>query len=156
MPTFIISDTKPVKKPDVINVTDYLKEQDVVTQNAGHLLFHTAPTNPVHPHLDNGFVGAAFQAYSYHHGLILRPDDVWLALMIAFASYVNAHAEEMRLLFVSHDGKKQIDVKTNGSLANVDWNHIIKSFSNTINEYTKDQIRNWIEPDFRPRPTMID
>lgn len=32
----------------------------------------------------NGFIGAAFKAYSNHHHLSFTPDDVWIAIATAF------------------------------------------------------------------------
>lgn len=59
----------------------------------------------------NGFVNAAIRAYSGHHHLRIRPDDVWLAILTQFSSYINAHAEELRGSFVAHKGKKELVVE---------------------------------------------
>jgi len=45
------------------------------------------------------------QAYTYHHRLILRPEDFWLAILVQLSSFINEHAKELRDLFVKHDGK---------------------------------------------------
>jgi hypothetical protein len=31
----------------------------------------------------NGLVGAVIEAYTKHHVLVLRPDDVWLSIMVS-------------------------------------------------------------------------
>ncbi|KID60294.1 uncharacterized protein G6M90_00g080060 [Metarhizium brunneum] len=41
----------------------------------------------------NGFVWAAINAYSSHHHLCIRPEDVWFAIITQVGFYVNAHAE---------------------------------------------------------------
>jgi len=32
----------------------------------------------------NGFVHAAILAYSLHHDLVIRPDDVWISILVQF------------------------------------------------------------------------
>ncbi|KAG8797798.1 hypothetical protein FRB91_008370, partial [Serendipita sp. 411] len=51
----------------------------------------------------NGFVDAVVEAYNNHHHLIIRPDDVWCAILSQFNLYVNANAEELRSKFVAHE-----------------------------------------------------
>src|SRR5436190_1799082 len=52
------------------------------------------------PSFNNGFVGTALRAYNGHHRLILRPDDIWIAILTQFNLFVNARAENLRHLFV--------------------------------------------------------
>jgi hypothetical protein len=58
----------------------------------------------------NGFVHSAIRAYNAHHHLRLRPDDVWIAILSQLSIYVNKHAEALRSIFVSHQGKKALDL----------------------------------------------
>ena len=37
----------------------------------------------------NGFFQALSLAYNKHHILVLRPDDVWLAILVQFNFFVN-------------------------------------------------------------------
>ncbi|CAK4612644.1 hypothetical protein LEN26_005444 [Aphanomyces euteiches] len=53
----------------------------------------------------NGFVHGVIQAYSRHHNLEIRPDDVWLAIMVQFGLYVNGNAEKLRSALVKHKGQ---------------------------------------------------
>jgi hypothetical protein len=55
---------------------------------------------------DGGLVHALEAAYSNHRHLILRPDDVWHAILTQFSIYVNKNSESLRGSFVSHDGQK--------------------------------------------------
>ncbi|KAJ6575578.1 hypothetical protein DFH09DRAFT_1311646 [Mycena vulgaris] len=48
----------------------------------------------------NGLVHTVISAYNKHHNLILRPDDVWIAILTQFNFYVNANAELFRANFV--------------------------------------------------------
>ncbi|KAH9918195.1 uncharacterized protein BXZ73DRAFT_105321 [Epithele typhae] len=58
----------------------------------------------------SGFVSTVVEAYGQHHHLVLRPDDVWIAILVQLSFYVNAHAEELRQYFVAHQGKKELFV----------------------------------------------
>ncbi|CDO68663.1 hypothetical protein BN946_scf184790.g12 [Trametes cinnabarina] len=88
----------------------------------------------------NGFVRTVLDAYAMHHHLILRPDDVWIAILTQLCFYVNAHAEELRGHFVAHDGKKELILMTRKIHENVvdstlvEW--ILPDFSTTT---TKDR-----------------
>ncbi|KAJ7856646.1 hypothetical protein B0H14DRAFT_3864875 [Mycena olivaceomarginata] len=59
----------------------------------------------------NGFVDTVVSAYNQHHALVLRPDDVWIAILTQFNFFVNARAELLRANFVAHDGSKALVVK---------------------------------------------
>ncbi len=99
--------------------------------------------------MGNGFVGTIFQAYSQHRHLVLRPDDVWLAITTALSLYVNHHAEEMRHTFVEHEGKKELTVSTVANdIHSVNWNYLIDQFAEEIEKNTKNDIRSWLEPNF--------
>ena len=100
------------------------------------------------PPLGNGFVGTIFQAYREHRHLVLRPDDVWLAITTALSLYVNNHAEEMRHTFVEHEGKKEIKVEAGGDVYSADWNSIMHQFAEEIENNTRSDVRSWLEPNF--------
>lgn len=38
----------------------------------------------------NGFVTAAVQAYSSHHHLVIRPDNVWISILTQFSLYIRS------------------------------------------------------------------
>lgn len=70
--------------------------------------------------LKQGLVGLVSEAYCKHHNLVLRPDDIWQAILTQFSFYVNAHAEELRSKFVPHEGKKELVVQDGGGLFTTD------------------------------------
>ncbi len=74
--------------------------------------FSTQP--PIHSSA-NGFVRAVIAAYCDHHHLTIRPEDVWFAILTQLSFFVNAYGEELRSFFVSHDGRKELEVMDNGS-----------------------------------------
>ncbi|KAE9388072.1 hypothetical protein BT96DRAFT_927257 [Gymnopus androsaceus JB14] len=53
-------------------------------------------------HQNNGLVNTLLKAYSAHHAVSIRPDDVWITILTQFSFFVNANAEELRDKFVAH------------------------------------------------------
>lgn len=56
----------------------------------------------------NGFVWAAYHAYSEHYHLIIRPEDVWFAILTQLSFHINANAEQLRNFFVQHTGQQEL------------------------------------------------
>lgn len=148
MPTFKVADTKPDHKRTPVDMKLLLSMTSQIQQKKGTILTYSSPEYPVMASFENGFVGTLYDAYSQHHALVLRPDDIWIAITMAFANYVDYHAEEMRKSFVSHDGKKELVVGVNTSIKTMDWDDLIRQFSNLIDANTKDDVRAWLEPNF--------
>ena len=53
----------------------------------------------------NGLVDTVLAAHDQHHALVLRPDDIWLAIVTQFSFFVNKHAKQLRGRFVAHTGQ---------------------------------------------------
>jgi hypothetical protein len=97
----------------------------------------------------HGLVGTVMQAYNWHHNLILRPDDIWIAILVQFNLYVNAHAEELRHLFVEHSGKKHLIIDAIGTRYSVDFGALSNQMSQLIQKNVLDaDLRRWLIPDF--------
>jgi hypothetical protein len=108
-----------------------------------------------------GFPAAAFKAYNEHQHLEIRPDDIWLSILTQFNLYVNAHAEELRDMFVAHEGKKDLtivdfsDLKGNAAFG-VDWGKFSYKMTTMIADNIKDpSLREWMLPSFTTT-TKID
>ncbi|KAG9196293.1 hypothetical protein G6011_01414 [Alternaria panax] len=98
---------------------------------------------------NNGFVHAAFTAYSRHHHLIIRPEDVWFAILSQLNIYINANAEALRDHFVSHQGQKELKVEEVGNIHTVDFGVLARRMTALIQENIKDpNLRDWIMPAF--------
>ncbi|KAJ7198964.1 hypothetical protein GGX14DRAFT_664609 [Mycena pura] len=69
----------------------------------------------------NGFVGTVISAYNEHHALIIRPDDVWIAILCQFNFFVNTNAELLCANFVAHEGKKELEIIAEGSRYTIDF-----------------------------------
>ena len=80
----------------------------------------------------NGLVDTAVTAYNGHHHLVIRPDDVWITILTQFSLYVNANAEMLRHYFVSHDGKKHLDICAIGTRYTVDFGEMAQQMSDLI------------------------
>lgn len=93
----------------------------------------------------NGFVWAAYHAYSSHHHLRIRPEDVWFAILTQLSFFINAHAEELRSFFVAHEGQKDLEVISDiadfGAMA-TQMTHMIAK--NVIDP----ELREWVMPAF--------
>lgn len=97
----------------------------------------------------NGFVHAAWYAYSYHHHLTIRPDDIWFAILSQLNFYINANAEALRSHFVAHEGQKELVIKDIGSMATLDYGLFARQMTLLIQENVKDpDFRDWIMPTF--------
>ncbi|KAL7908032.1 hypothetical protein GGI35DRAFT_453182 [Trichoderma velutinum] len=98
----------------------------------------------------NGFVDGIIRAFQQDLHLVLRPDDIWLAITVQLSFYINAHAEELRSFFVEHEGKKQLVVDLSPqTMINLDIAYAAKLFTGLIQENVRDpDLKSWLLPDF--------
>ncbi|KAJ7758327.1 hypothetical protein B0H16DRAFT_1370536 [Mycena metata] len=96
----------------------------------------------------NGFVNTIVAAYSQHHNLILRPDDVWIAILTQFNFYINANAELLRANFVAHEGKIQLRIEAD-IFEGSDFGGLAREMVDLIHQNVVDPtLRPWVLPDF--------
>ncbi|KAJ6450813.1 hypothetical protein C8R45DRAFT_1042894 [Mycena sanguinolenta] len=97
----------------------------------------------------NGFVGTVISAYNKHHALIIRPDDVWIAILCQFNFFVNANAELLRANFVAHEGKKELEISAEGSRYSIDFGAMARQMVDLIEKNIIDPaLREWVLPAF--------
>ena len=97
----------------------------------------------------NGLVNSAIMAYNEHHHLKIRPEDVWFAILSQLNFYINAHAEELRSMFVAHEGQKELTLQTCGNRYTVDYGVLAKRMGGLIEENILDpELREWMMPSF--------
>lgn len=98
----------------------------------------------------DAFYQCIISAYANHQSVTLSPDMIWLLISQGFSRYVNAHAEQLRPMIVSHYGKKELAVESFKDLLKEkgDWNLIIDSFASEIGQHTKDNIADIMTADF--------
>lgn len=95
----------------------------------------------------NGLVFACLEAYNDHHNLVIRPDDVWLAILTQLSAYVNANAEDLRDLFVDHSGQKGLHIEA--ELKGIDHGRMAFLMSGLMADGMKDpSLRGWVLPAF--------
>ncbi|KAL8822842.1 MAG: hypothetical protein Q9191_006429 [Dirinaria sp. TL-2023a] len=97
----------------------------------------------------NGLVYALYTAWSGHHHLTLRPEDIWFAILSQLSFYINAHAEELRSYFVAHEDQKELETIDYGTIDTVDFGPIAVKMTRLIEQNVRDpELRTWIMPDF--------
>ncbi|KAI1412124.1 hypothetical protein F5Y13DRAFT_47664 [Hypoxylon sp. FL1857] len=97
----------------------------------------------------NGFVRAAYYAYSGHHHLTIRPEDVWFSILAQISFYVNANAEKLRSFFVAHEGQKALSVVDCATIETADFGKLAIWMTHEIEQNVVDpNLRKWIMPDF--------
>ncbi|KAI1127584.1 hypothetical protein F5Y10DRAFT_242556 [Nemania abortiva] len=98
----------------------------------------------------NGFVDGIIRAFNQDLHLIIRPDDVWQAILSQFSLFVNGNVERLRHMFVAHEGKKSLTVDIEPmSFSNVDFGKLAEVFASMIQDNVVDaELRKWAMPDF--------
>jgi len=97
----------------------------------------------------NGFVYAAVSAYCDHYHLTIRPEDIWFAILTQLSFYINAHAEDLRSLFVAHEGQIDLEVIDIGTIQTVDFGNFALHMTRQIEKNVLDSgLREWIMPNF--------
>ncbi|KAL7918268.1 hypothetical protein ACQKWADRAFT_304580 [Trichoderma austrokoningii] len=98
----------------------------------------------------SGLIEGIIRAFQQDLHLVLRPDDIWLAITTQLSFYINAHAEELRHLFVTHEGRKQliVDLKPQ-NMENLDVAYAADLFSQLIQGNVIDPaLASWLLPNF--------
>ncbi|KAF9695598.1 hypothetical protein EKO04_006467 [Ascochyta lentis] len=91
----------------------------------------------------NGFIEGVDRAYQQDLHLVLRPEDVWQAVITQFCFYVNGYAKELRQKVVAHEGKKKLELHAGPSPDSIDVAIMTKKLICLIEEHLVDQeIRN--------------
>ncbi|MCQ2064560.1 MAG: DUF4419 domain-containing protein [Bacteroidaceae bacterium] len=90
----------------------------------------------------NPFFKGMTDAFADHRPVVLSPDVIWSLISQGFANHVSRNPEEMRHLFVDHEGKIDLLVETAEDLltGDADWNGIVDGFYHQIADNTKDGI----------------
>jgi hypothetical protein len=100
----------------------------------------------------NGFVGTLLEAYTQDRALVIRPDDVWLAILSQFNFFVSARAELLRANFVAHDGTRELRVVVVDELAtrhNVNFGELARQMADLVEKNVVDpSLRAWATPAF--------
>ncbi|KAH7138722.1 hypothetical protein B0J11DRAFT_23349 [Dendryphion nanum] len=91
----------------------------------------------------DSFIRGAIDAWAQHQHLVIRPDEVWFAILVQMNFYMCRESETLRDLFVTHAGKQSIHVE-DFTFENVLW-----KFKNAIQKRVKTGwLQDWIIPNF--------
>ena len=98
----------------------------------------------------NPFFKGMIDAFADHRPVVLTPDAIWFLISQGFAHWVNDNPEELRDLFVDHEGKIDLIVQSNKELLSekVDWEAIVNGFYEQIRDNTKGDIADIISEPF--------
>ncbi|KAL2204624.1 hypothetical protein CC79DRAFT_1323417 [Sarocladium strictum] len=103
---------------------------------------NTFPEGSVYPSSDS-LVRGAVEAWAQHQNLMLRPDEIWFEILAQLNFYMTAHAEDVRHMFVTHEGKEEIQVW------DFTWKDVIARFGDEIQQRVlTDWLLEWIMPGF--------
>ncbi|KAJ6623701.1 hypothetical protein B0H10DRAFT_777839 [Mycena sp. CBHHK59/15] len=144
--------TPAEKSPFIRRLTNpFAKKKKAASGMASEPLPLTIPNIIPTP---NGLVNTIISAYNRHHNLILRPDDVWLAILTQFNFYVNANAELLRANFVAHEGRQELKVSKQQSRATMDFGQMSREMVGLMTSVIVDPtLQAWVLPDFSTTTT---
>lgn len=110
----------------------------------------SAPRDQLVYTASQGLVGVATVAYNQHHDLVLRPDDVWQAILTQFSLYVTQNSEKLRDRFVNFQGRRKLKIKTDGSLFTTDFGVLAKRMvdEQIAKNITDPSTADWLIPKF--------
>ena len=102
---------------------------------------------------NNGFIFACVNAYFDHKHLVIRPDDVWLAILMQLNMYIQANAEKLRSKFVAHKGKRELVIPIHGQSKSENNPLQFAEFAQRMTHKMQDSIvdpelREWVMPSF--------
>ena len=126
------SRTKPVESHDPVVVIQLSGQQDAACP---------APW---------GLVSTIMEAYNRHYELVLRPDDVWQAILTQLSFYVSANAEALRSRFVNFEGKMTLEVFMQGTLFTADFAKFAERMvdENIVKNLKDPEMVDWLLPAF--------
>ncbi|MBI2812302.1 MAG: DUF4419 domain-containing protein [Candidatus Melainabacteria bacterium] len=82
----------------------------------------------------HALIGAVHIAFAEHRPLVLSPDAIWITILQGLAMHVHVHSEELRHLFVSHTGRKEIKITVDMDPSSPEsaWDQVISQFADCI------------------------
>ncbi|KAJ7208212.1 hypothetical protein GGX14DRAFT_454167, partial [Mycena pura] len=155
-----VHDTHPATSRDVAPVTavkllsaascpaDVAAKVHIVRSSVGgrpgpdETHFKIAPTP------GNGFVDTVLCAYTHHHALVIRPDDVWLAIVSQFSFYATATGNSCSLLD-NASGKMALEISVESDAAQPDMTKLSRRISRLVQKTVPNaDLRDWLVPEF--------
>ena len=89
------------------------------------------------------------KAWCQHRPVVLTPDAIWLIVCQQFSHIVNENPDRYRRVLVSHQGKKELQVRSNDLFSEqADWEGLIGGFTAEIDKYTHNGLATTLVADF--------
>jgi hypothetical protein len=89
------------------------------------------------------------KAWCQHRPVVLTPDAIWLIICQQFSHIVNQDPDRYRGVLVSHQGKKELQVRSNDLFSDqADWEGLISGFTAEIDKYTNNGLATTLVADF--------
>ncbi|CAF1327890.1 unnamed protein product [Rotaria sordida] len=135
----------PKNHPDAdywINEVD--KEGGETRYKIQHVIANGSHTSSRGSH---AIFSAFIHAYNSHEDIVLSPDDIWLMICIYFSNYVNQNTEQLRTLFVDHEGSKLLTIVQVG-LIEPDWKDFLERMRVEIDKSVKHNVIDLLTADF--------
>ncbi|MBQ9640719.1 MAG: DUF4419 domain-containing protein [Bacteroidaceae bacterium] len=153
--TFVVDENLPAPKKELRKYGgDQIAKFILNDEQIGKELYQIVATSFGQDSLINCgkdvFYQCIVQAYADHRAVCISPDMVWLLISQGFARYINAHAEDVRDLLVSHEGKMDLVVESEKDLLSgeADWPKLLDGFGTQIAKHTKNDIAQTITANF--------
>ena len=89
----------------------------------------------------DALLSAVMSAFNNHHPIVFTPDLVYGYLAKGIAIHIEKFPEELRSLFVSHEGKEDLKYRNDSfrrGSKNNDWADMFKNFADELKEKTKE------------------
>ncbi|KAM9994837.1 hypothetical protein ACTFIY_001035 [Dictyostelium cf. discoideum] len=142
------------KVNDFLNAESLLlKTNDSSFKNRNNIGVKVLQTSIINDDLayfgSNSFIYSAWESYNNHNHLVLRPDNIWMAILTQLSFYINKNSEELREKFVDFNGKKELVVETGYRILEAPFDELTISMSNQIQSNIKGpSIKDLIIPNF--------
>ncbi|KAH7346191.1 hypothetical protein BKA65DRAFT_536917 [Rhexocercosporidium sp. MPI-PUGE-AT-0058] len=95
----------------------------------------------------HGFIQSAIKAYFEHLHLVIRPDDIWIAILTQLNMYILAHADELRSKFVTHSGKMSLEIHIKGSTSSLGFSEFVQDMADCMqSQITDPDLKDWAMP----------
>jgi hypothetical protein len=148
----ILEHLRPQARTEVVEIL-----QSSIEPRVGWSVFPSKPTiaTSFRPQR-NGLVHTIIEAYNQHHALVLRPDDVWIAILAQISLFVDGSGctEELRSKFVPHFGFRELVVKGVRTRSRIDPGKLAGRMTDLIHENVVDpSLQTWILPNFSTTTT---
>ncbi|KAL0940172.1 uncharacterized protein CTRU02_202935 [Colletotrichum truncatum] len=149
-------DAVKLSTPEVLSYFSFLETpplKQIISASPLDTEFGIAPNK-------SGFVHTIIRAFQQDLHLRLRPDDVWLAILIQLGFYIIKHEADLRHVFVAHAGKLEltldvqyIDGKST-TLETVDFGIVARMLAGMVTAKLKDaKITTMLLPSFTTTTT---